>query len=110
VVLLDTDGATLKEPAPCATPGSSHNDLDSGVQVRGKFNVIKDNRIEDCLFGVDLQQSKNNIVRRNHISSKPVDLGVRGDAIRLWYSFNNQVTDNVVRDARDIVVWYSATT
>lgn len=106
VVLLDTDGATLKG-LTLRNSGSAPNDLDSGVQVRGNFNVIKDNRIEDCLFGVDLQQSKNNIVRRNHISSKPLDLGLRGDAIRLWYSFDNQVTDNVVRDARDIVVWYS---
>jgi nitrous oxidase accessory protein len=106
VVLLDTDGATLQN-LRLTNSGSSHNDLDSGVQVRGKFNVIKDNRIDDALFGVDLQQSENNIVRRNHISSKPVELGVRGDAIRLWYSFNNQVTDNIIRDARDTVVWYS---
>lgn len=106
VVLLETDGATLRN-LHLTNSGSSHNDLDSGVQVRGKFNVISDNRIDDALFGVDLQQSENNIVRRNHISSKPVDLGVRGDAIRLWYSFNNQVTDNVIRDARDTVVWYS---
>lgn len=106
VVLLDTDGATLKG-LTLRNSGSAPNDLDSGVQVRGNFNVVKDNRIEDCLFGVDLQQSKSNIVRRNHISSKPLDMGLRGDAIRLWYSFDNQVTDNLVRDSRDIVVWYS---
>lgn len=106
VVLLDTDGATLKG-LHLTNSGDSHNDIDSGVQVRGKFNVIKDNRIDHCLFGVDLQQSENNVVRRNHISSKPVELGVRGDAIRLWYSFNNQVTDNTIRGARDTVVWYS---
>ena len=106
LVLLDTDGATLKGLA-LRNSGNSHNDLDSGVQVRGNFNVIKENVIEDCLFGVDLQQSRNNIVRRNRISSKAVDLGVRGDAIRLWYSFDNQVTDNEIRDSRDMVVWYS---
>ncbi|MGE5155022.1 MAG: nitrous oxide reductase family maturation protein NosD [Bdellovibrio bacteriovorus] len=106
VLVLDTDGATVKG-LTLRNSGNSHNDLDSGVQVRGNFNVVKDNQIEDCLFGVDLQQSRNNIVRRNHISSKAVDMGVRGDAIRLWYSFDNQVTENVVRNARDIVIWYS---
>lgn len=106
VVLLDTDGATLKG-LTLRNSGTSHNDIDSGLQVRGNFNVIKDNRIEDCLFGVDLQQSNNNIVRRNRISSKDVDLGVRGDAVRLWYSFDNQVTDNLIRNSRDTVVWYS---
>jgi nitrous oxidase accessory protein len=50
---------------------------------------------------------ESNLVKRNRISSKPVDLGLRGDAIRLWYSFNNEVTDNIIRDSRDTVVWYS---
>jgi nitrous oxidase accessory protein len=87
--------------------GESHNNIDAGVQVRGNFNVIKDNVIDNCLFGVDLQQSEHNIVRRNRISSKPLELGLRGDAIRLWYSFGNKITDNVIRDSRDTVVWYS---
>lgn len=106
VVLLKTDGATLKG-LRLTNSGNSHNDIDAGVQVRGKFNVVKDNVIDDCLFGIDLQQSEDNIVRRNHISSKAVELGIRGDAIRLWYSFRNKVTDNIIRDSRDTVVWYS---
>jgi len=106
VVLLRTSGATLKG-LHLTHSGRSHNDLDSGVQVRGSFNTIEDNRIDDCLFGIDLQQSEDNIVRRNRIASKPFDLGLRGDAIRLWYSFRNQVTDNIIRNSRDTVVWYS---
>jgi nitrous oxidase accessory protein len=106
VIVLDTDGATLKN-LRLTNSGESHNDLDAGVQVRGNFNVVKDNVIDNCLFGVDLQQSENNVVRRNRISSKPFELGVRGDAIRLWYSFNNEITDNVIRNSRDTVVWYS---
>ena len=107
VIYLDTDGAVLRN-LHLTNSGNSHNDIDSGIQVRGNFNVIKDNVIDNCLFGVDLQQSENNIVRRNRISSKPVELGVRGDSVRLWYSFRNKITDNVIRDSRDMVVWYSA--
>lgn len=106
VIYLRTDGATIKN-LRLTNSGESHNDIDSGVQVRGNFNVIKDNVIDDALFGIDLQQSKNNIVRGNRISSKPFELGVRGDAIRLWYSFDNEITDNIIRDSRDTVVWYS---
>jgi len=36
-----------------------------------------------------------------------VDLGVRGDAIRLWYSDDNVVDRNVIRESRDFVLWYS---
>lgn len=106
VVILDTDGAVLKN-LHLTNSGSHHNELDSGVQVRGNFNVIKDNVIDNCLFGVDLQQSENNIVKRNQISSKDDELGMRGDAVRLWYSFNNKVTDNIITQSRDMVVWYS---
>ena len=107
VILLKTDGATLRN-LHLTHSGDSHNEIDAGVQVRGRFNVIKDNTIDDCLFGIDLQQSEHNVVRRNRISSKPLELGQRGDAIRLWYSFDNKITDNVISHARDTVVWYSA--
>ena len=108
VVFLDTDGATLQN-LHLTNSGYSHNDIDSGIQVRGNFNVIKDNKISECLFGVDLGQAKNNIIRRNTITSKSDrELGMQGDSVRLWYSFNNQITDNVIRGARDMVVWYSS--
>ena len=108
VILLDTDGATIKN-LHLTNSGDSANDIDAGVQVRGNYNVIKDNVIDDCLFGVDLQQSNNNIVRRNRISSKlEFGLGQRGDSVRLWYSFDNKITDNVTENVRDMVVWYSA--
>jgi len=108
VVVLDTDGATLRS-LHLTHSGESANDIDAGVQVRGNYDVIKDNVIDDCLFGIDLQQSNNNIVRRNRISSKTeFSLGQRGDSVRLWYSFNNKITDNVTDNVRDMVVWYSA--
>ena len=106
VIYLHADGAVIRN-LRLTNSGESHNDIDAGIQVRGKFNVIKDNVIDDCLFGLDLQKSENNVVRRNRISSKPVGLGMRGDAIRLWYSFGNKIVDNVIRNSRDTVVWYS---
>ena len=107
VIVIETDGAIVRN-LHLTNSGGSHNDIDSGVQVRGRFNVISDNVIDNCLFGVDLQQSENNIVRRNRISSKPLELGTRGDAIRLWYSFENKILDNTISNSRDMVVWYSA--
>jgi len=107
VIYLDTNGASIRN-LHLTHSGESHNDIDAGVQVRGHFNVIKDNIIDNTLFGIDLQQSENNVVRRNTISSQHRDLGMRGDGIRLWYSFNNKITDNIIDNSRDLVVWYSA--
>jgi len=106
VVYIDTDGAQLRN-LHLTHSGESHNKIDACIQVRGNFNIIKDNLLDDCLFGIDLQQSDYNIVRRNRIRSKPFSLGLRGDAIRLWYSKGNKITDNDIRDSRDTVVWYS---
>ena len=108
VIRLNTNGATLQN-LHLTHSGESANDLDAGVQVRGNYNVIKDNIIDNCLFGVDLQQSSNNIVKRNTISSLDrFGLGQKGDSVRLWYSFKNKIIDNVTFNVRDMVVWYSA--
>ena len=108
VLVLKTDGAVIRN-LTLVNSGDQYNDLDAGIQVRGNFNVIKDVRIKNCLFGIDLNQSNNNIIKRNEISSKEgYGLGLRGDAIRLWYSKNNRIRDNYIHHARDLVVWYSA--
>jgi nitrous oxidase accessory protein len=106
VIWLKTSNATVKNMRLINT-GRDHNAEDAGIQVRGNTNVIKDNVIEDCLFGIDMEQSNGNIVRRNHITSKKLDLGMRGDSLKLWYSNNNIVEENEVHDSRDFVLWYS---
>ncbi len=108
VIVLKTDGATVRN-LTIENSGDDYNDLDAGIQVRGNFNVVKDNRIRNVLFGIDLQQSNNNIIKRNEISSfKDLGLGLRGDGIRLWYSKNNRIRSNHLHHVRDFVVWYSA--
>ena len=108
VITVRTDGVTLRGLTVRGS-GESHNDIDAGIRLEGNFNVVKDNVIEDCLFGVDLQQADANVVRRNRISSKAdAGLGVKGDAIRLWYATENKIEDNEIFDSRDLVVWYSA--
>ena len=106
VVRILADGVTLRG-LRLSGSGESHDDVDSGVQVVGHRNVIEDNVIEDCLFGLDLAQSNDNVVQRNTIGSKPLPLGVKGDGIRLWYSRNNQILENHITDVRDVVVWYA---
>jgi nitrous oxidase accessory protein len=107
ILIIDTDGANVSG-LTLMNSGILHNDVDAGIHVRGKFNVIRDNLILDCLFGVDLSKSDNNIVKRNQFTSKERSLGLRGDAVRLWYSFENEITDNQISNSRDFVIWYSA--
>lgn len=106
VFVIETSGAKVRGLHLMGS-GSSHDTDDACLNVRGHHNLIENNVIDDCLFGIDLKQSNNNIVRGNRIRSKPADLGVRGDGIRLWYSMNNRIESNQVVDSRDMVVWYS---
>ena len=107
VINIVGDGVTIQNMR-IVNSGHLHNDIDSGVHIQGNYNIVKDNIIEECLFGVDLEKANNNIVKRNKISSKSkASLGLKGDAVRLWYSFNNKIENNFIRKSRDFVIWYS---
>lgn len=106
VVELLTDKATLKN-FTIRNSGRLHNALDAALRVKGSNNVIKDLKIENALFGIDVNGGGHNIIRRNDISSKDMPLELMGDSIRLWYSHFNRVEDNIIHATRDFAVWYS---
>ena len=87
--------------------GDSHDSDDSCLDVRGHNNIVENIKADNCLFGLDFKQSNNNLIRGNEIRSKPLELGVRGDGLRLWYSNDNIVEKNQIIDSRDMVAWYS---
>ena len=108
VFSMQTNGATLRG-IHLTGSGDSHDSDDSCLDVRGHNNLIEKLVIDNCLFGIDLKQSNDNRVLGNKVVSKPADLGVRGDGLRLWYSHRNLIEGNEVTDSRDMVAWYSNT-
>lgn len=106
VFTLQTDGATLRG-LHLTGSGESHDTDDACLDVRGNRNRIEQLVIDNCLFGIDLKQSSDNVVLETRVRSKPLPLGVRGDGIRLWYSHRNRIERNEVDASRDMVAWYS---
>lgn len=106
VLSLEGSGVTVQN-LRVVNSGRQQDQLDSGILVRGRYHVVKDNVFEDCLFGVNLQQADHSVVRRNRFDGRDDDPVERGDAIRLWYSMDNLVQDNVAVGTRDLSVWYS---
>ena len=106
VFSLQTDGAVLRG-LHLTGSGDSHDTDDSCLDVRGHRNVIENLVIDNCLFGIDLKQSSDSVLRNNKVRSKPRELGVRGDGLRLWYSDRNLIEGNEIADSRDMVAWYS---
>ncbi|MCP3890831.1 MAG: nitrous oxide reductase family maturation protein NosD [Desulfobulbaceae bacterium] len=88
--------------------GDSHDRLDSGILIRSASNVkILNNTIDNCLFGIDLQETHDSVISGNDISSQDAPLGLRGDGIRGWASHRNIYSKNRIHDSRDMVIWYS---
>ncbi len=79
----------------------------SGIAVEGENALLEGNRFENTLFGIYLREAHGTIIRDNQITSKDLDVPRRGDPIRVWYSNDVMVEDNIVTKGRDVVLWYS---
>ena len=106
VLLLKADSIVVKNMT-ITNSGDSHDRVDAGILVRSSHNRIRNNKIENTLFGIDLQEAHDNQIVGNEISSKDAPLGLRGDGIRGWASHRNIYRQNKIHDSRDMVIWYS---
>jgi len=88
--------------------GAQHERIDAGVSIKEAHHVTVEHcKIDDCLFGIDLEQVSDSRIVHNWIRSKPFSLGLRGDGVRLWYSNDNNISFNHLTHSRDMVIWYS---
>ena len=107
VVLITSPDVTV-QGFTILNSGSNFDKEDSGIYIdRGDRVRILDNEILDTLFGVNVAQSPGIVISGNHIVGKDVDMGVRGDGIKVWYSHDTEITHNHVERSRDLLVWYS---
>jgi nitrous oxidase accessory protein len=106
VLIVNTSGAVVRD-LRLTHSGSSHDRLDTAIALAGNDNLIENNVIDDVLFGISLKQANRNTLRHNRIRSKPAELAIRGESIRLWYSMENLIEGNDVDQARDLVLMNS---
>jgi nitrous oxidase accessory protein len=91
-----------------AGSGELHDAIDAGVLIEGSGHLIEDNRLDDVLFGIHLRQARNTTVRNNTVTGKPLDLGLRGDPIRMWNGVGNRIEANRFKRGRDLTFINSA--
>jgi nitrous oxidase accessory protein len=88
--------------------GDRHDLIDAAIALESASNCeISNNKIEESLFGLNLQNANHNLIKNNEISSFAYNLGLRGDGIWAWWSDYNTFTGNKIKNARDFVVYYS---
>ncbi len=84
--------------------GESHDRVDAGLLLQGEGHRVEDNDIEDVLFGIHLKAVNYSVIKGNRVTGKPLAIGLRGDAIRMWNSHDNRVDSNDFSRARDITL------
>ncbi len=91
--------------------GSSLSVEDAAIDLENASNsLIENNILEDVLFGIYLKNSPGSTIINNRITGKDLPLPERGDGIRLWYSSESKIIENTIKNARDLVIWWSSNT
>jgi nitrous oxidase accessory protein len=100
VLSVEADGVTVSG-LTLRNSGDRADLVDAGLSLAGSNGVVDGLVIDDCLYGIRLQQANGNVVRRNRITSKAVPEERRGDAVRVWYSTDNLFEANDIVGVRD---------
>jgi nitrous oxidase accessory protein len=107
VLSVAANGVTLRG-LHISGSGELHDSVDAGILLEGDDHRVEGNVIEDTLFGIHLKQVNRSRVVGNRVTGKNLEQGMRGDAIRLWYSRHNVVEGNRFTRARDLTFANSA--
>lgn len=106
-ILIEANDVTV-EGFDIRNTGRSFDKEDSGIYFEGQRNKILNNRLTEVHFGVNAALGHDSVIAGNYIEGKHgVSEGLRGDAIKVWYSHNIQIHNNHVTNSRDLLVWYS---
>jgi nitrous oxidase accessory protein len=87
--------------------GTSLNHEDAAILSESSRVTLEDNYVEDALFGLYLKESHGSVLRGNTITSKNLPVARRGDSVRVWYSHDTLIENNVAQHGRDVILWYS---
>lgn len=88
--------------------GDSLDREHAGITGLAPRLTIENNRLENVLFGIYLKEAPDSVIRGNYVTGMDLDIGRRGDGIRVWQSSDTLLEDNYVYDVRDVVMWFSS--
>lgn len=107
VIEIDAPDVTI-EGLVIRGSGTSLDHEDAGITARGLRVTVRNNRLEDVLFGIYLLGARDSVVSDNVIGAKEdIYIASRGDGLRLWESEGSIVERNEVRNGRDVVMWFT---
>ncbi|MBZ0272851.1 nitrous oxide reductase family maturation protein NosD [bacterium] len=107
-VRLSADGAKLLGFTVDGS-GGRYDLQDAAVLVHANDAVVDGLEIRNALFGLIVEKSNRVRIINNRVrGTDEAQLGLRGDAVRVWETRDSFIENNVITHSRDMVIWYSA--
>lgn len=107
VVTITSSNVTLKNLTITGS-GSRMDRIDSGIAMKkSKHCVINSCKILNSLYGIDMDMISESIIANNYITSKSLDIALRGNALKMYYSNHNLIQNNTIEKSRDVTLDYS---
>ncbi len=89
--------------------GTRFDLLDAALELHGEGLRAEGLHIRGAVFGIIANQCRDITLHGNDVTGTGQEaMGLRGDGIRIWETYDSEVSDNRLRAARDVVVWYSS--
>ncbi len=89
--------------------GNRMDTIDSGISMsKVKQCEINSCKILNNLYGIDMEMVSDSLFTNNYLTSKELEISLRGNALKLYYSNNNFFSNNTIEKSRDVTLNYSS--
>ncbi len=89
--------------------GHRYDRLDGAVSLTGSDHRVQGIHVKNAVYGILLERTERALIQNNTIYGDSKELlGLRGDALRLWETYDALIEHNTVHNGRDVVIWYSS--
>ena len=110
VITITSPYVTLKN-LTIAHSGQQTITLDAAIRMKRVHHcVVTHCRLEDVLYGIDLDQVSDTNITENVITSNGRTIPYRGDALKVWYGRHIRITGNKIAGTRDVKITFSSDT
>jgi nitrous oxidase accessory protein len=88
--------------------GMDMQKIDAAISMQQVQNCeIRDCNISDVLYGIDMDRVSSSVIAENYITTKPNNLPLRANGLKLYYAHHNIIQANTIENVRDVTLNYS---
>ncbi len=89
--------------------GTRYDLLDAALELEGEDLRAEGLDISGAVYGILANKSRRITLAGNLVIGTGQEaMGLRGDGIRIWETYDSVICHNRMRAARDMVIWYSS--